>query len=124
MEPVPRAGLCAIEVDHEGAAARRPQEHLSSRRNRQAWLHLHIRRQAGDGSRNGRGGLSMRYLVTGTSGFIGFHLAKRLLDDGHFVVGFDGMTPYYDLKLKEKRTAILARSNGFKSITGMLEDRA
>lgn len=66
----------------------------------------------------------MRYLITGTAGFIGFHLAKRLLDEGHFVVGFDGMTPYYDVKLKEKRTAILARSNGFKAVTGMLEDRA
>ncbi|MGV1834292.1 NAD-dependent epimerase [Rhizobium rhizogenes] len=66
----------------------------------------------------------MRYLITGTAGFIGFHLAKRLLDDGHFVVGFDGMTPYYDVKLKEKRTAILARSNGFKAVTGMLEDKA
>ncbi len=66
----------------------------------------------------------MRYLITGTAGFIGFHLAKRLLDEGHFVVGFDGMTPYYDVKLKEKRTAILARSNGFKFVTGMLEDKA
>lgn len=66
----------------------------------------------------------MRYLITGTAGFIGFHLAKRLLDDGHFVVGFDGMTPYYDVKLKEKRVAILSRSNGFKAVTGMLEDKA
>jgi len=65
----------------------------------------------------------MRYLITGTAGFIGFHLAKRLLDEGHFVVGFDGMTPYYDVRLKEKRHAILARSNGFKSVIGMLEDR-
>ncbi len=66
----------------------------------------------------------MRYLITGTAGFIGFHLARRLLDEGHFVVGFDGMTPYYDVRLKEKRTAILARSNGFKAVTGMLEDKA
>ena len=47
----------------------------------------------------------MRYLITGTAGFIGFHLAKRLLDDGHFVTGFDGMTPYYDVRLKERRHA-------------------
>jgi len=66
----------------------------------------------------------MRFLITGTAGFIGFHLARRLLDEGHFVVGFDGMTPYYDVKLKEKRTAILARSNGFRAVTGMLEDKA
>jgi UDP-glucuronate 4-epimerase len=66
----------------------------------------------------------MRYLITGTAGFIGFHLAKRLLDEGNFVVGFDGMTPYYDVALKEKRHAILARSNGFKPVIGMLEDKA
>lgn len=66
----------------------------------------------------------MRYLITGTAGFIGFHLAKRLLDDGHFVVGFDGMTNYYDISLKEKRHAILARSNGFRPFIGMLEDKA
>ncbi|WP_075214515.1 NAD-dependent epimerase/dehydratase family protein [Mongoliimonas terrestris] len=66
----------------------------------------------------------MRYLITGTAGFIGFHLARRLLDEGHFVTGFDGMTPYYDIALKERRVAILARSNAFRPIMGMLEDRA
>ena len=66
----------------------------------------------------------MRYLITGTAGFIGFHLAKRLLDEGHFVTGFDGMTPYYDVRLKERRHAILARSNGFRPVLGMLEDKA
>ena len=65
----------------------------------------------------------MRYLITGTAGFIGFHLAKRLLDDGHFVTGFDGMTSYYDVRLKERRHAILARSNGFRPVIGMLEDK-
>ncbi|WP_313606854.1 NAD-dependent epimerase [Rhizobium sp.] len=65
----------------------------------------------------------MRFLITGTAGFIGFHLAKRLLDEGHFVVGFDGMTPYYDVRLKKKRVEILSRSNGFKAVEGMLEDR-
>lgn len=64
----------------------------------------------------------MRYLITGTAGFIGFYVAKRLLDQGHFVVGFDGMTKYYDVSLKEKRHAILARSNGFRAEIGMLED--
>jgi UDP-glucuronate 4-epimerase len=66
----------------------------------------------------------VRYLITGTAGFIGFHLAKRLIDEGHFVVGFDGMTPYYDVTLKQRRHAILSRSNGFKAVVGMLEDRA
>ncbi|HTO29651.1 MAG TPA: NAD-dependent epimerase [Pararhizobium sp.] len=65
----------------------------------------------------------MRYLITGTAGFIGFHLARRLLDDGHFVTGFDGLTPYYDVRLKERRHAILSRSNGFRPVIGMLEDR-
>ena len=66
----------------------------------------------------------MRYLITGTAGFIGFHVAKRLIDEGHFVVGFDGMTPYYDVTLKQRRHAVLERSNGFKAVTAMLEDRA
>ncbi|WP_237155654.1 NAD-dependent epimerase [Oryzibacter oryziterrae] len=64
----------------------------------------------------------MRFLITGTAGFIGFHLARRLLQDGHFVVGFDGMTPYYDVRLKEGRHALLQRSNGFKAVIGQLED--
>jgi len=66
----------------------------------------------------------MRYLITGTAGFIGFHLAKRLLDEGHFVVGFDAMTSYYDVALKEKRHSILARSNGFRPMIARLEDRS
>jgi UDP-glucuronate 4-epimerase len=65
----------------------------------------------------------MRFLVTGTAGFIGFHLARRLLGDGHVVVGFDGLTPYYDVRLKEERHAILARFPGFTPVAGMLEDR-
>ncbi len=64
----------------------------------------------------------MRFLVTGTAGFIGFHLARRLLEDGHVVVGFDGLTPYYDVALKRARHAILERSNQFTAAIGMLED--
>ena len=64
----------------------------------------------------------MRIWVTGTAGFIGFHLARRLLDDGHFVTGIDGFTSYYDVRLKEARHALLARSNGFRPIRLMLED--
>jgi UDP-glucuronate 4-epimerase len=66
----------------------------------------------------------MRYFITGTAGFIGYHLAKRLLADGHSVVGFDGLTPYYNIALKQKRHAILARSNGFEAVIGQLEDKA
>lgn len=65
-----------------------------------------------------------KFLITGTAGFIGFHLAKRLLDEGHVVVGFDGMTQHYDVALKEARHAILRRCNGFKPVIGMLEDKA
>jgi UDP-glucuronate 4-epimerase len=66
----------------------------------------------------------MRFLITGTAGFIGFHLARRLLDDGHEVTGFDGMTNYYDVRLKEARRDILAARNGYRHVTGLLEDRA
>lgn len=65
----------------------------------------------------------MRILVTGSAGFIGFSLAKRLIADGHMVVGFDGMTPYYDVRLKEKRHRILENTNGFRAHIGMLEDK-
>jgi UDP-glucuronate 4-epimerase len=64
----------------------------------------------------------LRILITGTAGFIGFHLAKRLLADGHSITGYDGMTPYYDIRLKQERHAILTRSNRFLGIEGMLED--
>jgi UDP-glucuronate 4-epimerase len=64
----------------------------------------------------------MRCLVTGTAGFIGFHLAKRLLEGGHEVAGVDGMTPYYDIKLKENRHALLENHNGFAAHLCMLED--
>lgn len=64
----------------------------------------------------------MRFLITGTAGFIGYHLARRLLDAGHFVVGFDGMTDYYDVALKKARHEALARSNGFRPVVARLED--
>ncbi|MBX9758411.1 MAG: NAD-dependent epimerase/dehydratase family protein [Beijerinckiaceae bacterium] len=66
----------------------------------------------------------MRFLITGAAGFIGFHLARRLLADGHFVAGVDGLTPYYDVNLKRARLALLARSNGFRFHELMLEDFA
>src|SRR5262245_5550840 len=64
----------------------------------------------------------MRYLVTGTAGFIGFHLASRLLCQGHEVVGIDGMTPYYDVRLKEARQAQLEQVKRFSAHRCMLED--
>ncbi len=66
----------------------------------------------------------MRILITGTAGFIGFHLAKRLCADGHLVTGIDGMTRYYDVNLKRERVAILTRSNAFRGHEFLLEDMA
>lgn len=66
----------------------------------------------------------MRVLITGTAGFIGFHLARRLLADGHEVQGVDGMTAYYDVELKKKRHALLAQSNRFTAHILMLEEEA
>ena len=64
----------------------------------------------------------MRFLITGTAGFIGFHLAKRLLADGHDVQGVDALTPYYDIELKKKRHAVLAGSNRFTAHIANIED--
>src|SRR6266851_8594957 len=64
----------------------------------------------------------MRVLITGTAGFIGFHLAGRLISEGHEVIGVDGMTDYYDVNLKQARHAILKRHNGFYERLAMLED--
>jgi len=62
-------------------------------------------------------------LVTGAAGFIGFHVAKRLLRDGHDVVGLDNMNAYYDPALKDARRAELAKSNRFRFIKLDLADR-
>ncbi len=64
----------------------------------------------------------MRFFITGTAGFIGFHLAKRLLADGHEVHGFDGMTAYYDVSLKEARLDVLRATGRYTHTTAMLED--
>ncbi len=66
----------------------------------------------------------MRVLITGTAGFIGFHLAKLLLAEGITVQGYDGMTDYYDVALKRRRHQILLQNPHFSATEGMLEDQA
>lgn len=63
-----------------------------------------------------------KILITGTAGFIGFHLAKLLLGQGHRVHGFDGMTDYYDLELKQRRHQMLLQNANFGCTEAMLED--
>ena len=62
-------------------------------------------------------------LVTGAAGFIGFHLAKRLMDDGCQVIGLDNMNPYYDVALKEARLVELKKEANFEFVEADLSDR-
>ena len=67
---------------------------------------------------------SKTYLITGGVGFIGFHLSKRLLEQGAKVIGFDNMNDYYDVKLKEDRLAILDTYDNYSFMKGDLSDAA
>ena len=58
--------------------------------------------------------MSMKILVTGAAGFIGFHLTKRLLCDGHTVVGVDNLNNYYDVQLKKNRLDQLREFDKFQ----------
>lgn len=55
----------------------------------------------------------MKVLVTGAAGFIGYHVAERLLQEGHTVIGADSMLPYYDVRLKQKRIQLLKKHSHF-----------
>ncbi|EAQ25218.1 NAD-dependent epimerase/dehydratase family protein [Roseovarius sp. 217] len=65
-----------------------------------------------------------RVFITGTAGFIGYHLADLLLNEGMTVHGLDGMTDYYDVSLKRRRHQMLLQKPGFVATEAMLEDQA
>ena len=65
----------------------------------------------------------MKIFVTGSSGFIGFHLSKKLLEKGHSVYGFDSMNNYYDIKIKKARYKILKEYKKFSFTKGKLENK-
>jgi UDP-glucuronate 4-epimerase len=65
----------------------------------------------------------MRIFITGTAGFIGFHLAKLLLKEGHEIYGYDGFSDYYDVLLKHKRNQMLLQNSNFNYKEALLEDR-
>ncbi|QIE45251.1 NAD-dependent epimerase/dehydratase family protein [Pseudohalocynthiibacter aestuariivivens] len=65
-----------------------------------------------------------RIFISGTAGFIGFHLARLLLEQGHEVHGYDAMTDYYDVTLKQARRDILLKYETYSDTIAMLEECA
>tara|TARA_B100000787_G_scaffold169192_1_gene159690 strand:- start:466 stop:1482 length:1017 start_codon:yes stop_codon:yes gene_type:complete len=65
----------------------------------------------------------MKIFITGSSGFIGFHLSKKLLDKGHSIHGFDAMNNYYDVKIKKARYQILKKYKNFSFTKSKLENK-
>ncbi|WP_415299460.1 NAD-dependent epimerase/dehydratase family protein [Candidatus Pelagibacter sp. Uisw_134_02] len=65
----------------------------------------------------------MKIFITGSSGFIGYHLSKKLLDNGHTIHGFDSMNNYYDVRLKKARYKILRKYKNFTFTKGNLENQ-
>ena len=64
----------------------------------------------------------MKILITGSSGFIGFHLSKLFLEKKHKVHGYDSMNNYYDVKLKKARLNILKKYHNFSFTKANLEN--
>ncbi len=67
--------------------------------------------------------MKSKIYITGSSGFIGFHIAKKLLDKGISVHGFDSMNNYYDINLKKLRLRILKKNKNFSFTKGLLENK-
>ena len=67
--------------------------------------------------------MKTKLFITGSSGFIGFHVAKRYLNKGCKVHGFDSMNSYYDVKLKKSRLKILKKYKNFSFTKGNLENQ-
>lgn len=63
-----------------------------------------------------------KIFISGTAGFIGYHLGTLLLAQGHKIGGYDGMTDYYDVNLKRRRHAMLNQHSAFSATEAMLED--
>ena len=66
-------------------------------------------------------GTRRKALVTGSAGFIGYFLCRRLLDDGFDVIGVDALTDYYDPALKQRRQAMLLQSPHFRAVNEAIE---
>lgn len=65
-----------------------------------------------------------KVLITGSAGFIGFHLSQRLLDQGYEVIGFDNLNEYYSVELKQARNQILEKNSRYSFVKANLEDKA
>jgi UDP-glucuronate 4-epimerase len=63
-------------------------------------------------------------LVTGSAGFVGFHVCRRLISEGHSVAGIDNLNAYYDVGLKRARNAVLRESNAYAFHEADISDAA